>query len=116
MRRLSRKGLSAYFAIELTKQASPQQRKKSLEVGELFDEMKAEYGLESRALFHAAADELHARFLKDVRSCPTFVIAFCQHHLAPDALVEHHSQKEKERLKSVARLKKELEKIGKAAS
>jgi hypothetical protein len=109
-----RKQLSPQFGLS-AKRSTKRQREKSAQINTLFDEIKYEYGLDSLAIFRAAADELHARFLNDVRSCPAFVLAYCQEHLAPDALAAHRKKKEIARQKALADLAREQEKLTKAA-
>lgn len=107
--------LPRQFKLRRKREVTPKQHEKSTEIHELFNEMETEYGMKSLAVFLAAAQGLHRRFLSNVRTCPAFVLSYCQHQLAPEALATHRRQKEALRQATLAKLREKLQSTEKAA-
>ena len=85
------------------------------EIQQLFTDMRREYGKETLAVFFAAAQVLHGEFLKNVASCPEFVIAYCQQKLSPRALAKHKAVENALRQASIADAERTLAKLRQAA-
>lgn len=103
------------FGIERPTPFTKEESQKQREINTMVDEMKQEYGFSTLELFTAAAEAKHFAFLHSVTSCPEFVLEFCRHKLAPDALGEHRAHKKQKHERSVRETEQALEKLQKTA-
>lgn len=98
-KRLGASEFEAYFGIRPAPKLGGRQKRAAKKADELFGDMWRVYGISSLDVFRGAAEELHARVLHELSSCPQFVLHYMAQQLSPER-VETHRTKQAERLKA----------------